>query len=247
MLSRLLTVREQWLLLGLAGAIILGSGVLIWIRLQATEPRDDYIPVRETVAKTASSSTEDEAVAVAETLPAPPVKIGVGILGAVEREGLYYFDEGARVGDLIDAAGGILAEGDLSDINRTALLIDETTLLVPEWIDDGRGAYSFPAITYNPSAYTRSAWYQSDGRDGTATSPATPGAQAAVASSSGLVNINTASQSELEALPGVGPATAQKIIAYRQSQAFTTPEDLEKVSGIGPAKMAAVRALITVN
>ncbi|MCF6285096.1 MAG: ComEA family DNA-binding protein, partial [Candidatus Hydrogenedentes bacterium] len=75
-----------------------------------------------------------------------------------------------------------------------------------------------------------------------------PASSSATSSATGgLIDINTASQSQLESLPGIGPVTAKKIIAHREVQPFSTPGDLENVSGIGPAKMASVRSLITVG
>jgi len=59
------------------------------------------------------------------------------------------------------------------------------------------------------------------------------------------VNINTASQEELEMIPGIGPEIARRIIAYRsQGQAFQTLEDLDKVKGIGPAKLQLIKDYI---
>lgn len=248
-----MTVREQWLLLGVASAIVLGAGVLIWRGNAQPAPLPDTFTPRPGGMLPGKaiepSPTPDAGVEI--TPPAPPEEpeqIGVGVLGAVENAGLYYFEPGARVQDLLEAAGGALPESDLSDINRTALLINETTLLVPQWVTYRGRDYSDPPITYNPAPYTRSAWYRLNEASAAAGSP--EGASAAARSNpaaSGRININTASQSELETLPGIGPVTAQKIIAYRQQQRFNDPGDLENVSGIGPAKMAAVRGLIAVD
>lgn len=260
MMSRLLTIREQLLLLGVAGAILLGSGVLVW---RATRSPAPTLPPPKPVAQTAPGVKPATTPAVTPAVPSPvppataptpkaPERIAVGILGAVKKEGLYHFEQGARVRDLLAAAGGTLEDSDLSDINRTALLVDETTLLVPRLIRDGKQAYSDPPVTYNPRPYTRSTWYQFNKQTQQpeplgATSPDNNGPAVPKAQSGGLIDLNTATQAELEGLPGIGPATAQKIIAYRQTAPFQTIEDLEKVSGIGPAKMNAVRGLVTVK
>jgi competence protein ComEA len=252
MLSRLMTVREQWILLGVAGAIVLGAGVLIWRgNTQSTPDGDSFIPQSDValeVVPNAPKPLPSPTPPATAIVPRPPERIAVGILGAVKEEGLYYFETNARIRDLLAAAGGTLPESDLSDINRTALLLDETTLLVPEFIVDGNQTYSYPNPTYNPTPYTRSTWYRFK-KDAPASNAASAPASSSATSSAlgGLININTASQIQLETLPGIGPVTAKKIIAHRESQPFSAPGDLENVSGIGPAKMAAVRDLITVR
>jgi competence protein ComEA len=76
---------------------------------------------------------------------------------------------------------------------------------------------------------------------------ATPGPEVITASTE-LININTASQAELETLPGIGPTTAQKIIAYRQANGpFVSTEDIINVSGIGPGTYERIKNLITVG
>ena len=267
MLSRLMTIREQLLLLGVAAAILTGAGVLIWRGSgQGAPPPDTFVARQDTAppsatppkppvpapmlaaASAAVTATPAAAAVTPSTAPAPPQRIGVGILGAVENEGLYYFKQGARIRDLLQDAGGALDDSDLSDINRTALLIDQTTLLVPRLIGQGGQYYSDPPVTYNPAPYTRSTWYQFNKKtEPPQTSVAGGAGAAATGASGGLIDINTATQAELESLPGIGPATALKIIAHRQSAPFQTIEDLEKVSGIGPAKMKAVRGMITVR
>lgn len=261
MLSRLMTVREQWLLLGVASAIILGAGVLVWRENTAPPPGTELIAASPTAARpamalnsaptTVAPSVPPPPVSSPDPLPPEPVRIGVGVLGAVEQEGLYYFDEGARVQELLQAAGGAAPGSDLSNINRTARLIDETTLLVPRLVFARGQTYSDPPVTHNPEPYTRSAWYNLDETygtsAGTAASPGESRQSNASTSTGGRININTASQGELESLPGIGPVTAQKIIAHRRNQPFQRPGDLENVSGIGPARMAAVRDLITVD
>ena len=247
MQNRFLTLREQWILIGVAAAIVMGGVVLIWRGNETTaehhfQPRPAQTQMPTSTAPSAPSPTP-ELIDVT-----PSEKLAVGILGAVEQEGLYYFEEGQRVNDLLEAAGGTRPEADLSDINRTAHLIDATSLLVPEKIEDKGVVYSYPATTYNPTPYTRSAWYRLEEPVVSEASPSPRSAHArATPRSAGPVNINTASKRELETLPGIGPATAQKIIVFRQTQPFYAPEDLEKVPGIGPAKMAAVRRLVTVQ
>ena len=62
-----------------------------------------------------------------------------------------------------------------------------------------------------------------------------------------LINVNTATVEELTSLPGIGPATAAKIVEYREAHPFATVEEVLEVKGIGPAKYEAIKARITVG
>lgn len=198
----------------------------------------------------------------AEKTP-PPVKIAVAAAGAVSKPGLYRLPEGSRVEDLLREAHGATEEADMSDINIAAELLDGTTLTLPSLPRHERSTGQIvlrrvrSAAELNPPAYTRSGW-----RDANAL-PAPPVPEAAAepvaetsarakptatpSGGSGKINLNTATQQELEGLPGIGPKTAAKIIEYRAQTPFQAVEDLEKVSGIGPKKLDAVRPFVMVR
>jgi competence protein ComEA len=137
-----------------------------------------------------------------------PAMVVVDVAGAVRRPGLYRLPPGSRVGDAIAAAGGYGPRVDISavtaSINLAERLEDGVKVLVP-----ARGA-----------AATAPA-----GPDGTpgGTPDAAP---SPTAGEPGLIDLNRASQAELESLPGIGPVTARKIIDARTSAPFTSPEDL---------------------
>lgn len=124
--------------------------------------------------------------------------IYVDLKGAVVKEGVYVLEEGARIKDVIELAGGFLPDANKHAINLAQLLSDEMLLHVP---------------------------YQSDDiNEG----------QLATTVDDGKVNLNTASQSELETLPGIGPSKALAIIDYRETNGgFKTIDDLKKIGGIG--------------
>jgi competence protein ComEA len=151
--------------------------------------------------------------------PVPTEKpIVVHITGAVPRPGVYALAQGSRVQDAISAAGGFLADANKNGINLARALEDGEQLDIPYM--EGTS----PVIGTEIPATTESS------------------------SSTELININTASQAELESLPGIGPTTAQKIIQYReQNGPFVNTQDIINVSGIGPGTYERIKDLITVG
>ena len=153
--------------------------------------------------------------------PVPTEKpIVVHVTGAVPRPGVYALAQGSRVQDAISAAGGFLADAEKNGINLARALEDGEQLNIP-YVE---GASPVIGTEVPPFASTQSS------------------------SSSELVNINTASQTELETLPGIGPTTAQKIIQYReQNGPFVSTQDIINVPGIGPGTYERIKDLITVG
>jgi competence protein ComEA len=151
--------------------------------------------------------------------PVPTEKpIVVHVTGAVPRPGVYALAQGSRVQDAISAAGGFLADAEKGGINLARALEDGEQLDIPY----AQGAS--PVIGTESPVLTEPP------------------------SSAELININTASQSELETLPGIGPSTAQKIIQYReQNGPFVSTENIVNVPGIGPGTYERIKNLITVG
>ena len=151
----------------------------------------------------------------------PPLVVHVS--GAVSHPGVYELIQGSRVQDAIQAAGDLTPDADAQALNLAAPLDDGALVHVPL-----KSAEQPPMISPGISAPSPA------GNPGSA-----PG---------GLININTASQSELESLPGIGPVLAQRIIEYRQSHgSFSSTEAIMDISGIGPATFEKIKDLITVN
>ncbi len=166
--------------------------------------------------------------------PTPtPANIQVYINGAVVWPDVYELPPTAIVRDAVRAAGGFAADAAADFVNLAQPLQNGVQIYIPR--QGEQTAVSQPLII----PPTGSATAQDIGtRSGSTT----------VVSTSGLVNINRASQAELETLPGIGPSTAQKIIAHREENGpFATIEEIMNVSGIGPAKFAAIKELITVD
>jgi competence protein ComEA len=155
--------------------------------------------------------------------PAPtPEGIVVFVSGAVARPGLYHLPEKSRVGDVIDAAGGFLIDAEKSEFNLAAVVEDGVEINVPFIANSTPGATAPFNVIKTPTPI------------------GTPAAD--------LVNINTAFLDELDALPGIGPTTAQKIIDHRnQNGPFASIEDITNVPGIGDAVFENIKNLITVG
>lgn len=156
---------------------------------------------------------------------AAPQSIIVYVTGAVESPGLYTLKGEERIGDAVEAAGGLLPEAATAVVNLAQQVTDGMQVHIPRTDE----------VQHNePSA-------------GVAGVPANTGAEAGGTGSLAPVNINTADSASLQTLDGIGPATAQKILDYRSAHgAFQSKEELKNVSGIGDKKYAAIEARITV-
>jgi len=145
----------------------------------------------------------------------------VDVDGKVRRPGIVELAEGSRVIDAIKEAGGLAHRGDTGALNLAEVLIDGQQIVVP-------------AVGEVPAA----------GGDvipgATAGEPPAPGSGAV-----GSVSINSAAQAELETLPGIGPVLAAAIVEWRtQNGGFTSVEQLQEVSGIGPVTFAELAPLV---
>jgi len=164
-------------------------------------------------------------------LPPPtPAPILVHVLGAVAQPGIYSLPTKSRVQDAIEAAGGLLPMANAQALNLAAFLQDAEQVVVPTQVPSPSPtqAYSNPQSAPQPSQDNQ---------------PPPPKSTTTV-----LININTASIEELDTLPGIGPVTAEKIIAYREEHGpFPTIEAILDVSGIGPVKFEGMKDLITVG
>ncbi|MFN7035814.1 MAG: helix-hairpin-helix domain-containing protein [Bellilinea sp.] len=154
-------------------------------------------------------------------LPTPtPSAIAIHITGQVQQPGLYRLPAGSRVEDALLAAGGLTRQADVDQINLAARLSDGQKLVVPE-----KGAI----LSLNYIDPTQSTAHSNE-------------------DNLRLIDLNSATQQELESLPGIGQAKASEIIAYRQKIGrFVTIEEILNVPGIGSALFEKIKDYITVN
>lgn len=293
--NRLLTPKEQALLLGVALAVLVGSGAIYWsarrgasatvaaVSVEKPPPAPAKQPLAPPKPKAGADSAKVSPAspppAALPTVPAatpapptvlpppapePPAEIAVAVRGGVRRPGLFRLPPDSRVADLVMKAGGATTEADLSEINLAARLIDGTTLTVPVGArlttgQDGRiSGHGGQYAAANPVAYlagtaTPEAIGPTPGRSAAAnrvepaesdTAPSALKPKGKSGAGGGLTNLNTATQAELESLPGIGPVLAGRIIEQRP---FKSVDELDNVSGIGQKKLEAVRNLVTVE
>ncbi|WP_072688352.1 ComEA family DNA-binding protein [Rhodococcus marinonascens] len=161
----------------------------------------------------------------APRLPPPAEKIVVSVVGLVASSGLVGLPAGSRVADALAAAGGVRDGGDTLGLNLAQRLSDGDQVVVGAAIGEAP-----------PSAVS-----------GRATGPGSGTLDAATSAAiDGRINVNTATETELDALSGVGPVTAAAITAWRSTNGkFTDIEQLGEVDGIGPVRLAKLRPQIT--
>lgn len=157
-------------------------------------------------------------------------KIVVHITGAVQKKGILILPEGARIADAIDSAGGSTEVADLDEVNLAYVLQDGQKIYIPNKEDKVK----LESKVYITSESGNNVIIQ------TVSTEKNGG--------NGKVNINTATQNELENLPGIGPSIASRIIEYReQNGKFEKIEDLQNVKGIGDAKFNTIKEHVMVQ
>lgn len=172
--------------------------------------------------------------------PQPPTQAAelvVSVVGLVHRPGLVRLSAQARVADAIARAGGARKGADLLSLNLAQRLNDGDQVLVGYGGDGGRMALRSAVVGGGGQSGAAESG-SSTGRSGTSATDDAPG---------GKVNLNSATEAQLDELPGVGPVTAQAILAWREANGrFTSVDQLAEVDGIGPTRFARLRDLVTV-
>ncbi|MBS9371512.1 ComEA family DNA-binding protein [Rhodococcus sp. B50] len=212
----------------LAGIGVLAAAValvVVWRDRPVAEPVPPLprVEVVESVAPSAAirpRAAEAAQPGTADVTQPGTAEIVVSVVGAVARPGLVRLQPGTRVADALEAAGGAAEGADLVALNLARRVADGDQIVVgiapPQPVPHSSGIVS---------AQTSSAGPPEGG---------------------GLLNLNAADEAALDALPGVGPVTAAAIVSWRESNGpFTDVEQLGEVDGIGPARLARLRELVT--
>jgi|APGre2960657444_1045066.scaffolds.fasta_scaffold14272_4 competence protein ComEA len=222
-------VADWWRWLGwkrlVVGALALPvAAVVVWWFVQLpTPPVENFIPTATTSpninSELPSYLASDLLLDGADSQRGvESLRIAVHVVGAVQQPGVYYLAAGSRGDDAVRLAGGATAQADMRRINLAAVLVDGQQLLIPR-IGERIPNNSVPNTVPNAP------------RNGMPT----------------LIDINQATVADLDRLPGVGPSTAQAIVDHRtRNGPFASVDDLLAVRGIGPAKLAELRALVRV-
>jgi len=213
-----------WLIGGLLAAALVGGSIFL-----ALVPGAGGVVI-EDAAGTTDGAASDTGVTDSIGQPAvtiPSADLVVDVEGAVAHPGLVHVPVGGRVGDALTRAGGFAPTADLtrtaSDLNLAQTVTDGLKVVVP--------------IIGQTSTGTQS----------TDTGAGDTGSASGAATGSGPLDLNQATEAQLDTLPGVGAATIAKIFAARQSAPFTSTEDLRTRKVVGDAAFEKLKGLITVG
>lgn len=214
---------DAWLERHRASIFVILVNIALWGMTVVFLRRPDPPPLEIITPAVTPGAT----VAAAAIPTAPPTEtprpLRVYVSGAIRTPDVYTLPPGSIIKDAIARAGGPLADADLARINLAQELQDQQQIYVP--LQDE--ATPLPPVSGGPALSISAA--------------------AASSPTASVVNINTASPEELDTLPGVGPAIAQRIIDYRQTNGpFATIEQIMEVRGIGEATFAKLKDRITV-
>jgi competence protein ComEA len=206
--------------------------VLTGLVLRSSQPRATSVPLTTKDAVTASPGPTTGSAGAPGATPQPtpgptavvPAEVVVHVAGEVASPGVVVLAAGSRVVDAVQAAGGPLAGTSLDSVNLARRLVDGEQVRV--------GLAPDPVLA-SPV--------------GAGSGPVPAGVAGASPSAGSPLDLNRAAAAELDALPGIGPVLAQRIVDWReQNGAFASVEELLEVAGIGPSVLADLQDQVTV-
>ena len=232
-------------------AILLGGIAFTAIRTLSA-PASPGISLKEAPAPQSPLTTNPPASPPATMPPtqeatptAAATELVVHVAGAVKKPGVYHLKADARNADALEAAGGATPEANTDGVNLAAHVQDGVQLYIPTHKEQpaGGAAESPPAASVTKNHDTKSP-------HSPASSHSEKGDKSAKLSdpSQGQINLNTADTEQLQRIPGIGPAMAEKVLAFRKENGgFKTIEDLLQVSGIGERKFEKMKPFVKVH
>lgn len=202
-------------------ALPAAAGLLMATFLIFSQPaKSDQTGLTDFPQTEQTSSSQEQAEETSTEVSEDPSQLVVDVKGAVEKPGLYTLDAGARVNDAVEAAGGLTSQADPKSVNLAQKLSDEAVVYVASKDEN---------ISVVASTTTSSAMSPEE-------------------KSTSLVNLNTATEADLQTISGIGAKRAADIIAYREANGgFKSVDDLNNVSGIGDKTMESIRPYVTVE
>lgn len=223
-------------------AFIVLAAVIWGVSQFSAAPRSEPVAqVSAPASGTAQGSGQGTEGAHPTPQPSQAAEVRVHVAGAVNNPGVYTLPANGRAVDAIAAASGAAADADLDRVNLAGELTDGMQLYVPR-----RGETAAPA-PIQPNTAQGGAQGTSQGGGSQPQRTLTPSGGTGTPATSAPVNINTATAEQLQSLPRIGPAMAQRIIAWREVHGgFRSVDELDAVPGIGPTLLETLRPLVTV-
>jgi competence protein ComEA len=226
----------------LAGIVALAMLLVVGYSVQRGRAAEDqlvitgrgYAPAPDPKTLLPSQNNSTQSSTSSNPQPQPTNEVVVYVTGAVIRPGVYHLPITARIEDAVKASGGAKPEADLEAVNLAAHLEDGMQLHIPRHSQAASASLPPPTSipTYSvgskPSGTTHTRKLNYPGQ--------------------GTININTASEEELQHLPGIGPSYAAKIVQLRrQFGFFTNADQLKDIPGISATRFAKIRAFIRIQ
>ena len=210
--------KQKIILSILASIIIISIGYYVYSKDETTYQE---LEINKEVKESDGNTSENKNNEEIENQESSKETIVVHVSGAVNNEGIVELEADSRVADAIEKVGGLKPDANMKEVNLASKLEDGMKIYIPSNTEQEVQVNSNTNNIMQNSTANKN--------------------------QTSKININTATQEELDSLPGIGPSTALKIINYRKENGkFSKIEDLKEVSGIGEAKFNQLKGLITV-
>lgn len=232
--------KKQKIIIAIIGSMI----IIAFLYYIYTKEDESVISTEEIVEENMIENTAENLEENEETTKEDVDKIVVHVSGAVNKEGIVKLEENSRISDAIDKAEGLKENADTKNINLAFKLEDGMKIYIPT-IGESREQNEQNGQSQNQTLMDETSKYVTSS-SGVVQEEQTNGKSEQKKNEK--ININTATQTQLETLPGIGPSTSLKIVNYRKENGkFKNIEEIKEVSGIGDVKYENIKDLICVE